>query len=117
MKFLVDAQLPKELARFLRKTGFDAIHTSELPNGNNTSDAEINTLSLREQRIVITKDGDFYNSFTSTKEPYKLLHIRTGNISNAKLMEIFEKNISAILTELAERDIVEIDQHYIIALY
>lgn len=117
MKFLVYAQLPRSLASFLRERGFDAIHTSELPNGNDTDDAEINRLSLSDQRIVISKDGDFYNGFTPKKEPYKLLHIRTGNTSNAKLIEIFDKNIGAILSNLDEGDVVEIDQHYIIALH
>src|SRR5437016_4650303 len=100
MKFIVDAQLPSSLAAFLRDKGFDVIHTSELPDGNDTTDAEINRLSLSEIRIVISKDGDFYDRFKAKKEPYKLLHVRTGNISNAKLIELFEKNIGTILREL-----------------
>jgi predicted nuclease of predicted toxin-antitoxin system len=117
MKFIVDAQLPRSLAAFLRDKGFDVIHTSELPDGNDTSDAEINRLSLSEMRIVISKDGDFYDSFTTNKQPYKLLHIRTGNISNSKLIDLFSKNIEAILREFEERDVVEIDQHYLIVLH
>ena len=31
MKFLVDAQLPIRLARFLQASGHDAIHTLDLP--------------------------------------------------------------------------------------
>ena len=80
MKFIVDAQLPKTLARLLREKGFDAIHTSDLPTESDTTDDEINRLSLAEDRIVISKDGDFYDSFTAKKEPYKLLHVKTGNI-------------------------------------
>ena len=117
MKFIVDAQLPRSLAAFLRGQGFDVIHTCELPNGNETTDVEINRLSLSDQRILISKDGDFYDSFSATKEPYKLLYVRTGNISNEKLIELFEKNIVSILRELEEGDVVEIDRHYLIALY
>ena len=116
MKFIVDAQLPKSLAAFLRGQGFDVIHTNELPDGNDTTDAEINRLSWSEKRIVISKDGDFYDSFTAKKEPYKLLHVRTGNISNARLIDLFNKNIETILRELNEADVVEIDQRYLIAL-
>src|SRR5688572_19092201 len=112
MKFLIDAQLPKSLATFLREKGFDAIHTIELPNGNATTDAEINQISISERRIVVTKDGDFFNIFAARKEPYKLLHVRTGNISNAKLFEIFEKNLEAMIGELTESNVIEIDQHY-----
>lgn len=46
MKFLVDAQLPKALARFLGKRGFDVIHTLELPNKNRTGDLDINRISI-----------------------------------------------------------------------
>ncbi len=42
MKFLVDAQLPRQLAETLNWRGYDALHTLELPLGNWTSDSEIN---------------------------------------------------------------------------
>lgn len=41
MRFLVDAQLPARLARFLNDAGHDALHTSELPDGNRTTDVRI----------------------------------------------------------------------------
>ena len=46
MKFIVDAQLPKSLARFLSKRGFDAIHTLDLPGENATDDREINRIIM-----------------------------------------------------------------------
>ena len=48
MKFLVDAHLPRRLARWLQAEGHDAIHARDLPEGNRTSDATINELSSRE---------------------------------------------------------------------
>jgi predicted nuclease of predicted toxin-antitoxin system len=65
MKFIVDAHLPKALAFLLREKVYDAVHTTELPGGNDTTDAEINRLSLAENRIVISKDADFYDSYTA----------------------------------------------------
>ena len=85
MKFIARAHLPKSLAYFLRENGYDVVHTSELPDGNDTPDDEINRLSLAENRIVISKDADFYDSFTGKKEPYKLRHVKTGNIKNSQL--------------------------------
>jgi predicted nuclease of predicted toxin-antitoxin system len=79
MKFLVDAQLPRRLIYRLREAGYDALHTLDLPAGNRTTDAEINAASLREGRIVITKDADFVSSFIVSREPYKLLLISTTN--------------------------------------
>ncbi|MEB2309799.1 MAG: DUF5615 family PIN-like protein [Candidatus Brocadiaceae bacterium] len=58
MKFLVDAQLPRRLVVLSRKAGFDAIHTLDLALGNRTPDRVINELSIKEQRVVITKDFD-----------------------------------------------------------
>jgi predicted nuclease of predicted toxin-antitoxin system len=54
MKFLIDAHLPKRLSVFLKQTGHDAIHTSDLPSGNRTKDSEIIRISLEEGRAVIT---------------------------------------------------------------
>lgn len=59
-------------------------------------------MSIAENRIINLKDGDFYDSYTGRKEPYKLLQLKTGNISNAKLLEVFERNLSAILAESAQ---------------
>ncbi|MEP6847847.1 MAG: DUF5615 family PIN-like protein [Acidobacteriota bacterium] len=117
MKFIVDAQLPLTLTAFLCEKGYDAIHTKDLPDGNETTDVQINALSLAEHRIVIYKDGDFYDSFSARKEPYKLLHIKTGNISNKNLIELFSKNLKAIVNELGESIVVTIDHRYIIALH
>ena len=63
MKFLLDAQLPPSLKQLFVEKGFDCIHTLDLEDGNNTSDKIINKISVAEQRIVITKDSDFYDSF------------------------------------------------------
>ena len=71
MKFVVDAQLPKRLARLIQAEGYDCLHTQDLPNGNATSDTDINFLSIREKRVVITKDADFVQSFLLRQQPYK----------------------------------------------
>ena len=38
MKFIVDAQLPFVLTRFLIKKGFDVIHTDNLPDKERTKE-------------------------------------------------------------------------------
>jgi predicted nuclease of predicted toxin-antitoxin system len=40
MKFVVDAQLPRRLARELAEFGHDAVHTLDLPAGNHTPDGD-----------------------------------------------------------------------------
>lgn len=90
MKFLVDAQLPRRLAERLREQGHDAAHTLDLPAANRTKDVEIQRLSLEEQRVVVTKDSDFVDSFVLSGKPWKLLWVTTGNIQNRELLAIFD---------------------------
>lgn len=116
MKFLVDAQLPRFLAKYLCDKGHDTIHTLELPHGNDTTDGEINLISLAEKRVVISKDRDFFDSYTAQREPYKLLHIRIGNSNNAALIDLFEKNLATIIAELNSGSVVEVTRSYIIAI-
>lgn len=71
--FIVDAQLPYEIAILLRKKGFDAVHTDDMPNRARTSDSEIRALAKNEGRIVITKDSDFFDSYILSKSPSRLL--------------------------------------------
>lgn len=92
MKYLIDAQLPKRLCLLMQELGYDSIHTLDLENKNRTKDCDINTLSLIEQRVVISKDSDFIDSLLISEKPYKLLHVATGNISNNDLLSLFLKN-------------------------
>lgn len=117
MKFIVDAQLPKSLARFLSERGFDSIHTLDLPRKNVTSDLEINQLSLEENRVVISKDADFYDSYTARKEPFKLLYLTTGNISSKDLLNLFDKNLLLIVQTLKSASVVEINRDNIIVIF
>ncbi|MEM1042236.1 MAG: DUF5615 family PIN-like protein [Bacteroidota bacterium] len=80
MRFLIDAQLPRRLAYRLREAGHDAVHTLDLPEGNRTTDAEINRRSVEERRVAVTKDADFVDALLVQDLPFKLLLISTGNI-------------------------------------
>jgi predicted nuclease of predicted toxin-antitoxin system len=108
MNFLIDAQLPRRLARLLTAAGHDAMHTLDLPNANKTTDAEINAVSIQEKRVVITKDSDFVDSFLLAKEPYKLLLLSTGNISNKELEALFAPLIPAIAATFQSHDYAEL---------
>jgi predicted nuclease of predicted toxin-antitoxin system len=114
MKFIVDAQLPKKLSQLLRDKGFDSIHTLELPNNNATTDNEINQLSKKDSRVVITKDSDFLNSFYLNGLPYKLILVTTGNIKNSQLLSMFDNTIEKIIEILNTNNIVEINTNQII---
>lgn len=108
MKFLVGAQLPRRLAVWLRESGHDAVHTLDLPQGNRTTDHELATLAANEQRIVATKDADFVDSYFVSRTPERLLLVTTGNISNADLTQLFQRNLPAIAAAFETGSFVEI---------
>ena len=110
MKFLIDAQLPRRLATKLKQAGFDATHTLELPAGNRTTDQALSKLSISTQSVLVTKDSDFVQSFLLKKEPWKLLLISTGNISNDDLMNLFQLNISQIADSFETFNFVELNR-------
>lgn len=110
MKFLVDAHLPPSLCGLLQAGGHEALHTSQLPAQNRTTDRVINELSLRDQRIVVTKDADFYHSHLLRGEPWKLLLVRTGNIRARELKELFQRHLPAIEAALNQNSLVELDR-------
>lgn len=108
MNFLVDAHLPRHLAILLREQGHDAIHTLDLAEGNRTTDNRINEIASIEQRVVITKDADFVNSFLISRQPHKLLLVSTGNIANKELKDIFSKHLPQIVWALTTFDYLEL---------
>jgi predicted nuclease of predicted toxin-antitoxin system len=114
MKFIVDAQLPRRLARFLQGSGYDAIHTLDLPQQNATPDSSINAISIAQERIVITKDADFVDSFLTIQQPYKLLLIATGNIKNSELETLFVNYLPQIIDLLNDYSYIEINQNTLI---
>ena len=108
MKFIVDAQLPKSLSDFLKYRGHDSIHTLELPKRNNTKDQNIIKLALEQERIVITKDNDFLESFLLNSKPEKLIIVRTGNVPNKVLLKIFADNLEFINLAFSRSNLIEI---------
>ncbi|GAB3999210.1 hypothetical protein GCM10028807_48810 [Spirosoma daeguense] len=109
MKYLVDAQIPYLLAEILRTKGYDAIHTDDLPEKDETSDTTIRRIAAREGRIVITKDADFQNSYLLFRQPSQLLLVTTGNIKNRQLLDLFRSNIDAIDDLFSFHTFIEID--------
>lgn len=108
MKFLIDAQLPARVARLLTETGHDAMHTSELAEGNRTTDARIIEVAADGNRVVVTKDHDFRDGHLIYRKPRYLLAITTGNITNTELVTLFQANMAAIVEAFTETDFVEL---------
>lgn len=110
MKFLVDAHIPPGICALLQSAGHDALHTRQLPAQNQTPDQVINDLSVGDQRVVISKDTDFYYSHLLLQRPHKLLLIRTGNIRTRELKAIFDAHLAEIVQALEANSLVELDR-------
>lgn len=108
MKFLLDAQLPIRLAAFLNSRGHDALHTSETPGGNKTTDREIADLADAQERVVVSKDRDFRDSHFLVSAPRRLLVVSTGNIMNAALVDLVEAHLDALVSAFSEADFIEL---------
>jgi predicted nuclease of predicted toxin-antitoxin system len=108
VKFLIDAQLPARLAGLLGAAGHDAVHTSQLPEGNRTTDAALAAMADAEDRVVVTKDRDFRDSHLLRREPRRLLIVATGNISNRDLLAMFTDNLETVVAALGEAMYIEL---------
>lgn len=113
--FIVDAQLPYGIALLLRKRGYNAIHTDDLQNKAKTKDSEIRKLAKEQNRIVITKDSDFFESYILSKSLRHLLLISTGNIINKELFNLFEKYLDTIVTYFEIYNFLELTNNELFA--
>lgn len=110
MRFLIDAQLPARLAVRLVELGHDALHTSSLPLGNQTSDRDVAELADRQARVVVTKDADFRDGHLLVGSPERLLVVATGNIANAELLGLVESHLGEIQRAFGRTGYVELRQ-------
>ena len=108
MKLIVDAQLPSKLSSILNQLGIDAMHVDELPEGDETSDANIIEYADVNNLIVLTKDYDFYHSHMALGKPKRLFLISTGNIKNRKLFNLFRNNVEVISDSLKHYSFIEL---------
>ena len=108
MRFLIDAHLPPRIVHLLNDAGHDALHASTLPDGNQTTDHEINRVSMSESRVVVSKDIDFFNSLVLQSQPWKLVLIRTGNISTRDLCSLLESRLLEMVEALEQNSLVEL---------
>ena len=115
MKFLVDAQLPRSLARHLNDLGHDSIHTLDLPLRNATPDHEIVRVADSEDRIVVSKDKDFRDTHLLRRDPHRLLMVSTGNIANSDMVALFDEHLEAIASAFDDADFIELTASELVA--
>lgn len=108
MKLIIDAHLPKSICEYFLNC--DCIHTQQLEMGNLTKDSFINKLSIKERRVVITKDTDFYYSYIASRKPYKLVLVKLGNMRLEELKNYFKLNSEKILSILQNHSFIILEK-------
>ena len=116
LQFIVDTQLPPALAEFFRKKGVNATHVVDYPSGALTTDSEIISIAIKENRIVISKDFDFFDYFLLKNYPPAVLLLQVGNIKNRDLFVFIENHLEAICKYFAEdiKRMILINRHKIV---
>jgi predicted nuclease of predicted toxin-antitoxin system len=100
MRFLVDAQLPPALARWLVAKSFDAEHVGDCGLAT-ASDAEIWDYALRSGSIILTKDDDFAQRKGLENGGPTIVWIRLPNTRTRDLLIWFENALPVVLDALA----------------
>jgi predicted nuclease of predicted toxin-antitoxin system len=86
VRFLLDTQLPKALARKLRNAGHEVEHVLELAMGQ-SPDNDLWQYAIEHQAVIVSKDEDFADWVLAGRPGPAVIWLRVGNCTNAELME------------------------------
>jgi predicted nuclease of predicted toxin-antitoxin system len=85
LNFLIDAQLPPALARWVASQGHTAQHVLELGLAA-SGDPAVWDHARASNAVIISKDEDFVDRWLLYSGGVRLIWIRKGNCSNAALL-------------------------------
>jgi predicted nuclease of predicted toxin-antitoxin system len=91
VKFLVDNQLPTALARWLAGHGHDAVHVLDRAQAH-ADDRQLWADADAEERIVVSKDEDFFILATRPADVGRLLWLRVGNCRTPALLSALDRS-------------------------
>ncbi len=100
MRFLVDAQLPPALARFLEAQGHEARAVREV-GLREADDTAIWDFAIREGWIIVTKDEDFPERALNSRAAPQIVWLRIGNSTKRLLIAWFAPMWPDVLRELS----------------
>ncbi len=107
MHFLVDAQLPPALARWIAAKGHDAQHVADFGMAG-APDPAVWAKATELSAVIITKDDDFIQMSRASAGP-AIVWVTSGNTSKRALLDKMEKIFPQIVEALeAGERIVEV---------
>ncbi len=96
MRFLVDNQLPPQLARHLSGRGHDALHVADVQL-ESADDQALWDWAIQEHRVLISKDEDFLFLANRQGDSGSLLWIRLGNCRTVALIAAFDQALPGVI--------------------
>ena len=99
MRFLVDAQLPPALARWLAAQGHEAEHISDCGLGG-AADTAIWNYAAGVNAVIVTKDEDFAQRKALDRSGPVTVWIRLPNTRRRELLVRFETVLPRLLQAL-----------------
>ena len=99
MRFLVDAQLPTALARWLAAKGHEAEHVADRQMAS-ASDSAIWDLAVQTAAVIITKDEDFARRKALIDTGPAVSWVRLPNSRRRELLAWFETVLPDVLLAL-----------------
>lgn len=109
MRFLVDAQLPTALARWIESQDQTAQHVADLQMAD-ASDWAIWQQAQETNAVIISKDSDFVTLATLEEEGPPVVWIRLGNTHRKALLNWFSPLFPEIMEALEQGEkLIEIE--------
>lgn len=105
MRFVIDAQLPPALGRWLGERGHEAEHVIDALGGSATDDAVV-AHAARSGAVLLSKDADFLAVHPPRRLGYRLVWLRCGNITNRRLLAWIEPRWEGITRRLEAGDVI-----------
>lgn len=100
---LIDQNLPLALTASLATYFPGTVHVKEL-RMERATDTALWSYALEKNLVIVTKDSDFYDRLTLKGYP-KLIWVRTGNVSMAFLITLFQSQQAVVKTFLQNPDV------------
>ena len=101
MRFLVDAQLPPALAKWIADKGHSASAVRD-QGLRNSDDGSIANFAVESDWVVVTKDEDIVERALGRKDDARVVWLRIGNSTNRVLLAWLEPLWSEVIRQLQQ---------------
>jgi predicted nuclease of predicted toxin-antitoxin system len=106
--FLVDVNLPKRFSFFN-----SPLFTHIVDIDAYMTDQQVWDYAIENDKVILTKDADFYDKFMSSKVSPKVVYFQLGNLSLKELHNFFMTNWAEIISHLEDGSMLVVQKDQI----